>query len=212
MFILLTWDVSSSAIDPTHVIGLYPDLLPSDYRKQLHYPNPLPSLSGVELERAHLALIDYLTQVCTRWLAHTLVHTYCTSPTSRYLVEIFANLFHFVLLTFLHFNYIEAQSFGEAAEWLWPLHHIPAYGGHAYNQKPQEASSDHRHHPAQMLPPCKANAIYTFCMRLFCLPLVLDSFSQSHIGNECFFCSVNSVWGFHRAKSDSCVLMTLFCF
>lgn len=49
--------------DPTHVIGLYPDLLPSDYRKQLHYPNPLPTLSGAELEKAHLALIDYLTQV-----------------------------------------------------------------------------------------------------------------------------------------------------
>ncbi|XP_061598896.1 vam6/Vps39-like protein [Cololabis saira] len=48
--------------DPTHVIGLYPDLLPLDYRKQLHYPNPLPTLSGAELERAHLALIDYLTQ------------------------------------------------------------------------------------------------------------------------------------------------------
>ncbi|XP_035388634.1 vam6/Vps39-like protein isoform X2 [Electrophorus electricus] len=48
--------------DPTHVIGLYPDLLPSDYRKQLHYPNPLPALSGAELEKAHLALIDYLTQ------------------------------------------------------------------------------------------------------------------------------------------------------
>lgn len=50
--------------DPTHVIGLYPDLLPSDYRKHLHYPNPLPTLSGAELEKAHLALIDYLTQVC----------------------------------------------------------------------------------------------------------------------------------------------------
>ncbi|XP_057716221.1 vam6/Vps39-like protein isoform X1 [Corythoichthys intestinalis] len=48
--------------DPTHVIGLYPDLLPSDYRRQLHYPNPLPALSGAELEKAHLALIDYLTQ------------------------------------------------------------------------------------------------------------------------------------------------------
>uniref|UniRef100_A0A8C1SRQ7 VPS39 subunit of HOPS complex n=1 Tax=Cyprinus carpio TaxID=7962 RepID=A0A8C1SRQ7_CYPCA len=48
--------------DPTHVIGLYPDLLPTDYRKQLHYPNPLPALSGAELEKAHLALIDYLTQ------------------------------------------------------------------------------------------------------------------------------------------------------
>lgn len=55
--------------DPTHVIGLYPDLLPSDYRKQLHYPNPLPALSGAELEKAHLALIDYLTQVCA-WRPH----------------------------------------------------------------------------------------------------------------------------------------------
>lgn len=50
-------------IDPTHVMGLYPDLLPTDYRKQLQYPNPLPGLSGAELEKAHLALIDYLTQV-----------------------------------------------------------------------------------------------------------------------------------------------------
>lgn len=44
-------------------MGLYPDLLPTDYRKQLQYPNPLPALSGAELEKAHLALIDYLTQV-----------------------------------------------------------------------------------------------------------------------------------------------------
>lgn len=50
-------------VDPTHVMGLYPDLLPTDYRKQLQYPNPLPVLSGAELEKAHLALIDYLTQV-----------------------------------------------------------------------------------------------------------------------------------------------------
>uniref|UniRef100_A0A8C2IAJ7 VPS39 subunit of HOPS complex n=1 Tax=Cyprinus carpio TaxID=7962 RepID=A0A8C2IAJ7_CYPCA len=53
---------SKLGTDPTHVIGLYPDLLPSDYRKQLHYPNPLPTLSGAELEKAHLALIDYLAQ------------------------------------------------------------------------------------------------------------------------------------------------------
>lgn len=46
-------------------MGLYPDLLPTDYRKQLQYPNPLPGLSGAELEKAHLALIDYLTQVST---------------------------------------------------------------------------------------------------------------------------------------------------
>lgn len=45
------------------MIGLYPDLLPADYRKQLHYPNPLPTLSGAELEKAHLALIEYLIQV-----------------------------------------------------------------------------------------------------------------------------------------------------
>ncbi|KAM4690379.1 vam6/Vps39-like protein isoform 2-T2 [Rhinophrynus dorsalis] len=48
--------------DPTHVIGMYPDLLPSDYKKQLQYPNPVPALSGAELEKANLALIDYLTQ------------------------------------------------------------------------------------------------------------------------------------------------------
>ncbi|XP_031643445.1 vam6/Vps39-like protein [Oncorhynchus kisutch] len=55
---------------PTHVIGLYPDLLPADYRKQLHYPNPLPSLSGAELEKAHLALIDYLTQKRSHLVKH----------------------------------------------------------------------------------------------------------------------------------------------
>lgn len=50
-------------LDPTHVMGLYPELLPSDYKKQLQYPNPVPVLSPAELEKAHLALIDYLTQV-----------------------------------------------------------------------------------------------------------------------------------------------------
>lgn len=50
-------------LDPTHVMGLYPELLPSDYKKQLQYPNPVPALSPAELEKAHLALIDYLTQV-----------------------------------------------------------------------------------------------------------------------------------------------------
>ncbi|TRZ04357.1 hypothetical protein DNTS_015169 [Danionella cerebrum] len=56
--------------DPTHVIGLYPDLLPSEYRKHLHYPNPLPPLSGAELEKAHLALIDYLTQKRSHLVKH----------------------------------------------------------------------------------------------------------------------------------------------
>lgn len=61
--VLLPGESSLPSIDPTHVMGLYPDLLPTDYRKQLQYPNPLPVLSGAELEKAHLALIDYLTQV-----------------------------------------------------------------------------------------------------------------------------------------------------
>lgn len=92
MSVLMTRDVPSSVIDPTHVIGLYPDLLPSDYRKQLHYPNPLPTLTGVELEKAHLALIDYLTQVCAHKASQT-----CD------LIEMFALLFSFILLTRLFF-------------------------------------------------------------------------------------------------------------
>ncbi|XP_027725735.1 vam6/Vps39-like protein isoform X2 [Vombatus ursinus] len=58
----LNWTDIPISMDPTHVMGLYPDLLPTEYRKQLQYPNPLPVLSGAELEKAHLALIDYLTQ------------------------------------------------------------------------------------------------------------------------------------------------------
>ena len=49
--------------DPSHVIGLYPNLLPEDFRKQLDYPDALPDLDGTELERGILSLIDYLTQV-----------------------------------------------------------------------------------------------------------------------------------------------------
>jgi len=50
-------------LDPSHVIGLYPNLLPEDFRKQLDYPDALPDLDGAELERGILSLIDYLTQV-----------------------------------------------------------------------------------------------------------------------------------------------------
>jgi len=50
-------------LDPSHVIGLYPNLLPDDFRKQLDYPDALPDLSGDDLERGILSLIDYLTQV-----------------------------------------------------------------------------------------------------------------------------------------------------
>lgn len=48
--------------DPSHVIGLYPDLLPKEYRKQLEYPDTLPDLNGSELEKGLLSLIEYLTQ------------------------------------------------------------------------------------------------------------------------------------------------------
>ena len=49
--------------DPTHVIGLFPDLLPSEFRKQLEYPAPPPPLTAGELEKGCLALVEYLTQV-----------------------------------------------------------------------------------------------------------------------------------------------------
>jgi len=50
-------------LDPSHVIGLYPNLLPEDFRKQLDYPDALPDLDGTELEKGVHSLIDYLTQV-----------------------------------------------------------------------------------------------------------------------------------------------------
>ena len=49
--------------DPSHVIGLYPNLLPQDFRNQLEYPDRLPELEGGELEKGLLALIEFLTQV-----------------------------------------------------------------------------------------------------------------------------------------------------
>lgn len=48
--------------DPTHVIGLFPDLLPSEFRKTLEYPTPPPPLTASELEKGCLALVEYLTQ------------------------------------------------------------------------------------------------------------------------------------------------------
>nr|CAG4643717.1 EOG090X0131 [Lepidurus arcticus] len=49
--------------DASHVIGLFPDLLPAEFRKQLKYPEDLPVLKGKELESGLLALIEFLTQV-----------------------------------------------------------------------------------------------------------------------------------------------------
>jgi len=48
--------------DPSHVIGLYPNLLPQDFRKNLEYPDKLPELTDLECERGYLYLIEYLTQ------------------------------------------------------------------------------------------------------------------------------------------------------
>lgn len=48
--------------DPSHVIGLYPNLLPNEYRSQLEYPKRPPELEGGDLEKGLLALQDYLTQ------------------------------------------------------------------------------------------------------------------------------------------------------
>ena len=48
--------------DPSHVIGLYPNLLPEDYRSVLEYPDIVPNLKGHEIESGIQALINYLTQ------------------------------------------------------------------------------------------------------------------------------------------------------
>ena len=55
----------SVSLDPVHVIGLYPHLLPSDLRMALSQSHPTkpPTLSGVDLEEGTKHLITYLTQV-----------------------------------------------------------------------------------------------------------------------------------------------------
>ena len=58
-------NVDFFATDPTYVIGLFPDLLPIEFRKQLEYPAPPPPLTPGELEKGCLALLEYLTQVKT---------------------------------------------------------------------------------------------------------------------------------------------------
>lgn len=49
--------------DPSHVIGLFPNLLPEEFRSSLDYPDTLPNLQGTELENGLLALTDYLVEV-----------------------------------------------------------------------------------------------------------------------------------------------------
>ena len=49
--------------DLSHVVGMFPDLLPSKLRNSFEYPDKLPQLHGNDLDRALLALIDYLKVV-----------------------------------------------------------------------------------------------------------------------------------------------------
>lgn len=49
--------------DPSYVIGLFPDLLPVEFRKKVEYPETVPILQGRDLDLAVLALIKYLTEV-----------------------------------------------------------------------------------------------------------------------------------------------------
>ena len=45
------------------MIGLFPDLLPPEYRKTLKYPDTLPDLHGLDLDKGIESLIEYLLQV-----------------------------------------------------------------------------------------------------------------------------------------------------
>lgn len=49
--------------DPSHVIGLFPDLLPEDFRSGLNYPDTVPVIQDSDLERGLYALVDYLVKV-----------------------------------------------------------------------------------------------------------------------------------------------------
>lgn len=55
--------------DPSHVIGLFPDLLPEDYRNSLSYPDQVPDLRDADLEAGLYALVDYLVQVRCKLLS-----------------------------------------------------------------------------------------------------------------------------------------------
>lgn len=50
-------------IDPSVVIGLYPDLLPEEFRSKLEYPAPVPELKGDHLDNAIAELSNYLIEV-----------------------------------------------------------------------------------------------------------------------------------------------------
>lgn len=60
--------------DVKYVIGLFPGLLPNEFRKTLKYPAVPPVLVGSELEKGLGALADYLTGVCTCSLHQAFVY------------------------------------------------------------------------------------------------------------------------------------------
>jgi len=56
---IILFDVS----DASHVIGLFPDLLPPEQRNKLEYPAPIPELQGKDLEDGLSALVKFLIEV-----------------------------------------------------------------------------------------------------------------------------------------------------
>ena len=50
-------------VNTCHVVGLFSDLLPSEIRKQLKYPDKVPKFDENELQDALSKLIEYLTRV-----------------------------------------------------------------------------------------------------------------------------------------------------
>ena len=50
-------------VDVSHVIGLYSDLFPSEFRNQIEYPGKVPIFTGPDLEKGYTALVEYLTEV-----------------------------------------------------------------------------------------------------------------------------------------------------
>ena len=70
--------------DPVNVIGLYPNLLPSDLRQSLSHLHPTkpPTLTGEDLDKGMEYLIEYLTQVHTPSHPHTITpsHLYTYTP------------------------------------------------------------------------------------------------------------------------------------
>ena len=78
--------VSRLPSDPSHVIGLFPDLLPQQYWNQLEYPDSLPDLQGRDMENGLVALADYLTQVTLPTTLHCRLPY--TGNTADYLTQV----------------------------------------------------------------------------------------------------------------------------